>query len=166
MRHCDIAEDPEQHTPSVPPKREKGAFSTMLFELFGNRRLTETCIRFPVCSAEQPAYILKEFGEAWEAAKNSMELPKAREQSKPNPNIRLSKQIRELTERAERATWVRKWIAESRNNWYQLSWKDQKLWQEHDDEDNRRQIAELRSQQQPKFEGASSPIARNMTKQC
>ena len=124
----------------------------MLFELLGNKSLTETCIRYPVCSAEQPAYILKEFGEAWEAAKNSMELQKAREQSNPNPNTRLSRQNRALKQRAERAAWIRKRIAEDGNNWYQLSLKDQKLWEEHDDEDIRRQIAELRAQQQPRFQ--------------
>ena len=54
----------------------KSAFSTMLFELFGNKSLTDACIRFPVCSAEQPAYVLKQFGEAWEAAKDSTGLQK------------------------------------------------------------------------------------------
>ena len=144
----------------------KSALSTMLLSLFGNKSLTATFIRFPVCSAEQPAKILKEFSKAWEAAKNSRELKKEREQSKPNPNIRLSKQILAHTQRADRAAWIRKKIAEDWNYWYQLSWEDQKLWQEHDDEDIRRQIAELRAQQQPRFEGAAPSIARNMTKQC
>ena len=76
----------ENYTHQACHQKIKSAFSAMLFELFGNKSLTETCIRYPVCSAEQPAYILKEFGEAWEAAKNSMELQKAREQSNPNPN--------------------------------------------------------------------------------
>ena len=83
----------------------------MLFTLFGNTSLTETCIRYPVFSAEQPANILKEFAKAWEAVRNSIELQKEREQSKPNPNRRLSKQIRALTQRAERAAWIRKKIA-------------------------------------------------------
>ena len=69
-----------------------------------------------------------------EGQASSTVLQKEREQSKPNPNIRLSKQTpqrahcktinRELTQRAERADWIRKWISESRNNWCQLSWKD------------------------------------------
>ena len=49
----------QNNTPQACHQKIKSAFSTMLFELFGNRRLTETCIRFPVCSAEQPAYILR-----------------------------------------------------------------------------------------------------------
>ena len=92
----------------------------MLFELFGNKRLTETCIRFPVCSAEQPANILKEFGEAWRAAENSMELQKAREQSERHPNIRLSMQLHALQQLAGRAASIREWIAQDRNNWYEL----------------------------------------------
>ena len=102
----------ENYKPQDRHLKIKGAFSRMLFQLFGNKSFTETCIRYPVCSAEQPAYILKEFGKAWEAAKNSMKLQKARKQSRPNPGIRLSKQIRMLQQRAERAVSIRKWIAE------------------------------------------------------
>ena len=150
-------------TPQARHQKIKSAFSTMLFELFGNKRLTETCIRFPVCSAEQPANILKEFGEAWRAAENSMELQKARQQSERNPNIRLSRQIHALQQLAGRAASIREWIAQDRNNWYELSLEDQKLWQGHDDEDNRRQISALRAQQQPRYPGAASSIARVMT---
>ena len=137
----------------------------MLFEFFGNKNLTLTCIRYPVCSAGQPADVFKKFANAWEAAKNSTELRKEREQSKPNPNIRLSKQIHALKQSAKRVAWMRKWIAEDPSNWYQLSAKDKKLCEEHDSEDIRVQIAELQEQQQPRYKGAESSIARNMTKQ-
>ena len=156
----------QNDTPQERHQKIKSAFSTMLFSLFGNKSLTDICIRYPVCSAGQPANIFKEFAKAWEAAQNSIQLQKRREQSKPNPNVRLSKKIRALTQRAEHAASIRKKVAEDGNSWYQLSLKDQKLCQEHDDEDIRRQIAELRAQQQPRFEGAASSIARNMTKQC
>jgi hypothetical protein len=46
------------------------------------------------------------------------------------------------------------------NRWSSLGWP------EHSSEYIRRQIAELLSQQQPRLEGFSSLIARNMTKQC
>ena len=144
----------------------KSAFSTMLFSLFGNKSFTETCIRYPVCSAEQPANILKEFAEAWQAGQNSIELQRERERSKPNPNKRLSKQIHELNQLSKHAAYIRRKIAEDWNYWYQLSWKDKKLWEEHDDADIRRQIAALRAQQQPRFAGAAPAIARNMTQQC
>jgi len=154
----------ENYTHQEWHQKVKSAFAMMLFALFGNKSLTEMCIRYPVCSAEQLAYILKGFAKAWEADKNNIELQEAREQSKPNPDSRLSKQIRALQQRAERAAWIRKWIAKDWNNWYNLSPKDQKLWHEHDDEYVRRQIVELRAQQQPRFSGAASSIARNMTK--
>ena len=144
----------------------KSAFSTMLFSLFGNKSFTETCSRYPVCSAEHPANILKEFAEAWEAGQNSIELQRERERSKPNPNKRLSKQIHELNQLSKHAAYIRQEIAEDWNYWYQLSWKDKKLWEEHDDADIRRQIAALRAQQQPRFAGAAPAIARNMTQQC
>ena len=83
-----------------------------------------------------------------------MELQKVREQSEPIPNIRLSKQIHALKQLAGHAAWVREWISKDQNNWHQLSLKDQKLWQEHDDKDNLRQIAELRAQQEPRFSGS------------
>ena len=76
--------------------------------------------------------------------------------------IRLSKQILALQKRAERAAWIAEWIAEDWNNWYQLSLNDQELWQEHHNGAIRRQIAELRAQQQARFQGAASSIARNM----
>ena len=144
----------------LPPRGEsqqaqhqkiKSAFSAMLFELFGNKSLTDTCIRFPVCSAEQPAYVLKQFGEAWEAAKDSMEVQKAREHSQPNMEIRLSKQIRALQKRAERAAWIAERIAEDWNNLYQLSLNDQELWLEHHNGAIRRQIPEHRAQQQARI---------------
>ena len=138
----------------------------MLFSLFGNKSFTETCIRYPVRSAEQPANILKEFAEAWQAGQNSIELQRERERSKPNPNKRLSKQIHELNQLSKHAAYIRQKIAEDWNYWYQLSWKDKKLWEEHDDADIRRQIAALRAQQQPRFAGAAPAIARNMTQQC
>ena len=137
----------------------------MLFELFGNKSLTDTCIRFPVCSAEQLAYFLKQFGEAWEAAKNSTELQKAREHSQANTEIRLSKQIRTLQERDERAARITHWIVEDSNNWYQLSLNDQELLEEHHNGAIRGQIAQLRAQQQPRFQDTASSIARNMIPQ-
>ena len=134
----------------------------MKFELFGNRSLVDICIRYPVCSAEQPADILKNFGRAWEEAQNDMGLQKAIEQSLPNDDPRLSKQIRALRQVADRAAWIREWIAGDWNNWDWLSSEDRKLYRDFDAEANRRQIDELRARQQPKFPGAGSSIARTM----
>ena len=144
-------------------QKTKSSFSVMLFDLFGNKSLVDICIRYPVCSAEQPASILKKFGQAWEDAKDDAELQTARQRSQPNEDLRLSKQIYGLNQVAERARGLRKWIAEDWNNWHQLSDWDKELLQKYDHEDIRGQIKELRAQQQPRFQGAASSIVRNMT---
>ena len=79
--------------------------------------------------------------------------------------IRFSKQIRVLQKRAELAAWIAEWITEDWNNWYQLSLNDQELLEEHHNGAIRGQIAQLRAQQQPRFQGAASSIARNMIAQ-
>jgi hypothetical protein len=84
----------------------KGAFSVMLFELFGNKDLTDTFIRYPLCSAVQPASVLKAFAEAWKQCKDTVECKRAIEQSKPNEGRRHSKQIYLLVRRSENARWV------------------------------------------------------------
>ena len=65
--------------PQAAHQKTKGVFSTMLFELIGNKSLTETFIRFPICSAVQPASILNEFAKAWKACKDTGGYKRARE---------------------------------------------------------------------------------------
>ena len=74
----------------------------------------------------------------------------------------MSQQIHPLRQVADRTARIREWVAEDWNNWYQLSESDKELLEKHDPEDIRRQIDELRAQQQPKFPGAGSSIARTM----
>ena len=155
----------QNYTTQESHQKTKSAFSTMLFELFGNKSLTETCIRYPVCSAEQPASIFKDVAQAWKAAHNSQELKNERLRSKTtNDSARLCKQIHALTVRRVHANKLVKLIDESWNIWYALSLQDRKLWEEHDDKYICRQIEELRSQQLPRFPGVSSSIARSMKK--
>ena len=73
-------------------------------------------------------------------------------------------QIYRLKKRAKRAAWVAAWIGENSNNWWELSLDDQALWEEHESGSIRRQIAELRELQQPRFVGFASSIADKM--QC
>ena len=58
-------------------QKTKGSFNTMLFELFGNKALVEMCIRYPICSAAQPASILADFSIAYQEAHDSAELEKS-----------------------------------------------------------------------------------------
>ena len=93
-------------SPQAVHQKIHRAFSAMLFQLFGNKSLTETLIRFPLCSAAQPASLLKGFAEAWKAGKEATGYKKARKQSQPNQDVRLSRQIYILKQRARRAAWI------------------------------------------------------------
>ena len=135
----------------------KKRFSTMLFQLFGNKALAEIFVRFPVCSAEQPASIIKNFAKAWHNFRDSEEANRAREHSKKKEeprDPRLSKQIYALKQRQLRGQWIADWIDEDERNWFQLSHQDQELWHEHQRKDFDRQISELQKKQQ-RFTGAA-----------
>ena len=71
----------------------KSKFDTMLFQLFGNKALVELLVRFPICSAAQPASVLKSFAKDWQNIKDSPMACKAREDSQQKMEPRLSKQI-------------------------------------------------------------------------
>ena len=60
----------------------KSRFSIMKFEIFGNHALVDLFIRYPICSAAQPARIpcavlLNSLEEAWSAHKQSPEYAQA-----------------------------------------------------------------------------------------
>ena len=142
----------------------KSKFNTMLFQLYGSKSLVEIFIRFPICSVEQPASLLRSFAQSWQTFHISPEADRARQNSQPNDsgNPRLSKQIYALQQRQERGRWIAKWIDEDRNNWYKLKEKDRLLWNEYSNGDITRKINELRIQQQPRFPGAAEIIATSM----
>jgi len=73
----------------------KSRFNTMLFQLFGNKSLVEMFVRFPICSAEQPAPLLRRFAQACQSLRSSPEANRARENSGHNMpgEVGLSKQI-------------------------------------------------------------------------
>ena len=136
----------------------------MLFQLYGSKSLVEIFIRFPICSVEQPASLLRSFAQSWQAFHNSSEADRARQNSQPNDsgNPRLSKQIYALQQRQERARWIARWIDEDWNNWYKLKEKDRLLWNEYSNGDTAREIKKLRIQQQSRFPGAAEIIATSM----
>ena len=140
----------------------KRRFNTMLFQIFGNKSLVELCIRFPICSAEQPPPILTNFANLWQRFRNSPEAKTAHEnsQAKTEPGAtRLSKRIYALKQRRARGQWIADWIDKNWDHWYQLSQADQSLWIEHNNGDITREIAELQKQQQPRFPGAAECLA-------
>jgi len=136
----------------------KRRFSTMLFQLFGNKSLVETFIRIPICSAAQPASVLSTFVKAWHDGKNSPQVETARENSQKQLKPRLSKQIHELKMKMDRGQWIADWVAADWDNWYHLSVADQHLWVEHDEGNLKRRMAELKAQQQPKFPGIAQTL--------
>ncbi len=136
----------------------KRRFATMLFELFGNKSLVETFIRIPICSAAQPASVLSTFAKAWHNVKDSPQVCTARENSQKQVKPRLSKQIYELGMMMKHGQWIADWVAADWDNWYRLSAADQHLWVEYDRGNLKRQMAELKAQQQPKFPGIAQSL--------
>ena len=141
----------------------KSKFNTMLFQLYGSKSLVEIFIRFPICSVEQPASLLRSFAQSWQAFHNNSEADSARQNSQPNDSgyPRLSKQIYALQQRQERARSIARWI-DDWNNWYKLKEKDRLLWNEYSNGDITREIKKLRIQQQSRFPGAAEIIATSM----
>ena len=56
----------------------------------------------------------------------------------------------------KRGEWIAAWVAADCDNWDRLSVADQHIWVEYDQGNLKRQIAELKAQQQPKFLGIQS----------
>ncbi len=134
----------------------------MLFELFGDRSLIETLLRFPVCSAEQPAEVLAKFANTWKTRKDAVEYKRAQELSTANPDKRLSLQIHDLRQRRKRAAELAAWVDEHWQDWQTLKQSEKDLWEEHRSGAIDEQIARLRALQQPRPKGTGSWIARNM----
>jgi len=137
----------------------KSKFSTMLFELFGNKALVDLFIRTPICSVAQPASLLNRFIAAWQDVCSSEEATRAREISKRNSEHRLSKQIYNLRQLKRQAQVNATWVEEDRSRWYKLSREEQRLWYEYNDGTLEGKIASLQSQQHPRFPGTAERIA-------
>jgi hypothetical protein len=142
----------------------KSRFNTMLFQLFGNKSLVDFFVRFPICSAAQPAPLLRSFAQAWQSFRSSPEADRAQENSRNNMpgEVRLSKQIYALQQRRARGQWIAEWIVEDWNNWYKLDHADQLLWTEYTNGDISRKLTELQMEQRPRFPGAAEIIASRM----
>ena len=129
----------------------KNRFSTMLFQLFGNKSLAEILIRIPIMSKHQPASVLKKFAFAWRNYKDGPQARLAREISPKQVAPRLSKQIYQLQKRIDRGRWIAEWVAEDWNNWYLLTAAEKQIWSEYNSGDIQHKIADLREEQQPNF---------------
>jgi hypothetical protein len=122
----------------------------------------EFFVRYPMCSAEQPAEILSNFANCWESCTTSLEVKRARESSRPSTKPRLSKQINALKQRLAHGEWVAGWIAEDHNRWYQLTRADKSEWYVYKSGTLQLDIATLRQEQLPKFPGIATVVQRRI----
>ena len=140
----------------------KNKFNAMVFEIFGNRKLVEHLIQFPIGSAEQPGPMLREFVQSWKTAQNSEEAQRARERSqKKEPGtVRLSKRIKNLRDKESHGKKLADWIQEDRSNWHKLRKADQRIWTDFAEGKISKEISELRQQQQQerRSAGAAAPM--------
>ena len=95
-----------------------------LFTIYNARIVSILFIRILICSAEQPAYVIKKFANAWHDFKDSEEANRAPENSKKKEDprvLRLSKQIYVLKQAQSRGQWIADWIEKDWRNWWKLS---------------------------------------------
>ena len=140
--------------------KTKNKFNAMVFEIFGNRALVDVFIRYPVCSAAQPAQMLKRFAEGWQTWRSSEEAKTRQEcsQKKEPGHVRLSIQINKLKHKESRGKSLADWIQEDPSNWYKLGKREKGLWKDFTEGKISDEIRELRQQQQPRSGGAAEQI--------
>ena len=130
----------------------RSKFSTMQLHLYGNKKLVDLCLRFPICSASQPAALLARFAFHWQIqdAKRARQNPMPR----ATPRIpRLSQQIHILSKREKHGRQIADSVKDNWNNWYSLTSPQQSLLAEYETGNIAREIDALRSQQQPRSPG-------------
>ena len=98
---------------------------------------------------------------AWHTSEYGPEQQQSHECSQQKTEPRLSTKTYKLTQLEKRAKLIADWIEEDGNNWWQLSARHKALWAEHNAGDLRRQISELRNQQQPRFHGTAEYMIRS-----
>ena len=135
-------------------------FPTYLFQLFGNKHLVETFIRYPICSAEQPLETLTTFIQGWKKWRNSEQADAIRRcsEKKPEGHIRLSQQIRALKLDMTRAARINKSLWQCRSTWWTLSEEDRMIWHQWSSGELVQRISALEQQQTSKFQGAAEWI--------
>jgi hypothetical protein len=99
------------------------ASSTMQFQLLGNKHLIHFLIKYPVCSAEQPAHAIQAFHDKWADYSRREEYQRAVGDSTQceKDHTRLSNKIWKAKQELERGQRVIRWVEECWNNWYRLS---------------------------------------------
>ena len=128
--HCKHLNATPKLTPAKRHNKLHSAFSTMQFQLLGNKHLIHLLIKYLVCSAEQPAHDIQAFLDKWADWIQSEEYQRAVDDSTPceKDHTRLSQKIWKARQELERGQWVTHWAEECWDNWYRLPPSDQSLY--------------------------------------
>lgn len=129
----------------------KSCFSTMLFQLFGNKPLVDLLIRFPICCHSS---VLRSFTQQFLCDKNSAEASRAREISQPKQpgQFSRSEQIRTLEMQRSRCARIRR---KPEAEW---SEDEKRLMVQFDSRETFERIKKLRMQKQPKNPGVAARL--------
>ena len=109
-------------------------FHTMLFQLMGCKALVSTFIKYPICSAQQPASILRDFARNWQTWRDSEERKAVRQMSeKKEPDDltrRLGTQIYLLRRELEIGEEMQRRINRYWKSWYYLTDDEKRIYEE------------------------------------
>ena len=156
--------------PDLTPKKRQAkihqAFSTMQFQLLGNKHLIHYLIKYPFCSAEQPADAIQAFLHEWAVHCQSEEYRHAVADSRPckKNHKRLSQQIWEAKQKLERGKWVSEWVDQWWLNLYHLQPSERTLYRQYQLEELQQQLDALKTQQRAaskKFPGVVAWMSRH-----
>ena len=141
-------------------RRIHANFNAFLFQIFGCKALVEMCIKFPICSADQPAFLLKKFTNDWLEWRGSPErdVLQKRYEKKGEYHTRPSHEIWLLTQRYAAAKQVYEELQRNWNTWWHVTQDQRTLYYEFESGAITKQIQELQIQQQEKFPGAAARI--------
>lgn len=141
-------------------RRIHANFNAFLFQIFGCKALVEMCIKFPICSADQPALFLKKFTNDWLEWRGSPEREdlKKRCEKKGDNRTRPSQEIWLLTQRYGVAKQAYEKLQRNWNIWWDVGQDQRTLYYEFESGAITKQIQELQIQQQEKFPGAAARI--------
>jgi hypothetical protein len=126
----------EQHDAAPSGKRHDivhSAFSTMLFENFGNKGLAKVLIQYPM-SCQTQLSALQAFAETWSKYLTSEEYKKARaksHQAKTPGHVRPSSKIWLAKQKIKQAQQLSDQVQKYGNIWFSFSQKEKDLLEQY-----------------------------------
>jgi len=137
-------------------------FHSMLFQLMGCKALVSMFIKYPICSAQQPASILRDFAQNWQTWRDSEERKAVQQMSEKkepdDPTRRLGTQIYLLRKELALGEEMQRRINRYWNSWYYLTDDEKRIYEEFTNGTILNKIKEkqeMRSLRPAPFKGAS-----------